>query len=613
MRGLAAILIVILLHLAQPAFAGVFTDVPSGHPACKAIETLVDKGIITGVSRDIFAGHRRVTRYELAMSLFRAMARLEEYVTEDSPAVTDQDLGNIEYLKSEFAEELFLMGLRVEISQNRKEGLREEVDQLRADIKSLAKTVKNSSERIKMNGDWLIRHTWKSHRDDHARNAFSGATAPGNSNNVLAESQIRLGFVARVDDNITVFSRLRLFNHDTDAVSAAQSLRGGAWGLNGINGLSKGDMLVDNAFVEIKRAFHKNDKFVLGRSTMHTGHGLLLNADFDAVRYSRDFSQSAVQIQYIYDRHRGSYKDDAAVEFRGVLNAGCSRSIKSGSCYANIFAQNNPDLMNRRFPGITRLGTAPGEQKNDRRRDFEAGYTGKFGREKSLTADIAVALTDYRAEIARPAAGRALDVDLKGMAGHAALAWQAHKAVSAKLAWNFANDEFVGAYALDLDRQYCDDFETPIEDIARGNNWFRNGLQNLSDLKFQVEYKPEGRHYFRVAADFISELKDQVRNDLSHHLAGNPNGVIPVGFITGDSAYDTFNNIGVADPEMRIISCEYRYQLHKNTHLRVGAVKCDFLGSAFRNSPGSLPVPAGRGLRGDFDYQMLWAEIFSRF
>ena len=611
MRNFLTILVFLFCFSVLSADAGVFSDIPSGHPTLAAIKNLAEKGIITGLNEKTFAGGRGVTRYEVAMAVFRTMARLEEQIAADIPAVSAEDLDRIDYLKNEFADELGLLGLRIELAQNRKELLREEVDRLRTDVRATEKAVKNTGEKVKMTGEWMTRHTWKTHREDHARSAF-GTARPGNSNNSLTESQIRLRMVAKIDENITMYTRFRLFNRGSDVVTAAPSARGGAFGSNGIGAQTVGDMQVDCAFLEVKKVFHENDWFLIGRSTLQTGHGLLLNADFDAVRYDRLHNKDTYMAQYIFDRHKGSYKDDGRVDFRGVANLGFSRKLQFSSYYANVFAQDNPDTINKRTANTVKYGTAAREMSHDRRRDLEIGYNGKFGKNRRLTADVAVALTDYRATIGKAAVGDK-DIDLRGIAGHTALAWKANKAISAKLAYNWGDDKFAGGYSLSLDRRYSDSPETNIEDLARGNNWFRNGLINMGDFKAQIEYQPEGKHYFRLAADFLRELKDRVGNDLSHYQAKNYNGVVPVGFSVTNSAYDNFNNIGIADPAMRLITFEYRYKLTKNTRLRVGAVKCNFTGDAFKGVGGARPVAAGRGFKGDYDYQMVWTEVFGRF
>ena len=269
MRHFLIIMAFLLFFPVLSADAGIFSDIPSGHPALESVKLLTEKGVITGLNEKTFtglnektfAGGRGVTRYELAMAVFRAMARLEEQISADCPAVSDEDLYRIDYLKNEFADELGLLGLRVELAQNRKELLREEIDRLRADIRTTEKAVKNTGEKVKMTGEWMTRHTWKTHREDHARSAF-GVARPGNSNNSLTESQIRLRMTAKVDENITMFTRFRLFNRGSDVVTAMPSARGGAFGTGGIGAQTTGDMQVDNAFLEIKRSFMMTTGFL---------------------------------------------------------------------------------------------------------------------------------------------------------------------------------------------------------------------------------------------------------------------------------------------------------------------------------------------------------------
>lgn len=607
--------IFLLLAMVCPMLvsAAVFSDVPAGHPALQAIEKLAAAGIVTGVDGRVFAGKRSISRYEMAMVVFRTMARLEEQITADSPAISQDALSQIDYLKNELVNELEMLGLRVEINQNRRQMLREEVDRLRDKVAALKKDLRDNGEKVALAGDWLTRHTWKSHRDDYAKNSFTGVARPGNSNNSLTETQVRIRSRIQIDDNVSLSTRFRIFNRGSDEVNGAQSQLGGAFGRNGIGGDTRGDFTVDAAYLEIKKVFHDDDWFLIGRSTAQNGHGLLLNADFDALRYNRLIGDRHLSAQYIFDRHRGSFRDDAAVDFRGVANLNFSRHFNGRDYYIGLYAQDEPDLLNRRRPGTINHGIAAGEQKSDGRRDMEMGFSGRFGGKKKLTADLAVALTDYTATINKPAAGSFSDVRLRGTTGLAALGWRAGRDFSARLAYSFADDEFAGAYALNLDRRYSDNIETNLEDIARGNDWFKNGLSNMGAMKFQTEYKPRGRHYFRVAVDYLRELKDYAVNDLSHRMAGNPDGVIPAGYMLANSAYDNFNNIGVADPKLQIINFEYRYRLTEHTRLRIGAVKCDFRGDAFKKVGGARPIAAGRGFKDDYDYKMIWVEIFNRF
>jgi len=136
----------------------------------------------------------------------------------------------------------------------------------------------------------------------------------------------------------------------------------------------------------------------------------------------------------------------------------------------------------------------------------------------------------------------------------------------------------------------------------------------MNAIKLQTEYRPaDSKHYFRIAANFLDEIKDYATNDFTHHLAGNTNGIIPAGFVRENSDYDNFNSVGIPDPKMMILNLEYCYQLAKNTRLRLGYVNCTFDGTARKAVGAVQPVKSGRGLFDDFDYNMFWSEIYSRF
>lgn len=88
-----------------------------------------------------------------------------------------------------------------------------------------------------------------------------------------------------------------------------------------------------------------------------------------------------------------------------------------------------------------------------------------------------------------------------------------------------------------------------------------------------------------------------------------------------NTAYDKWNNLGIADPKAFVLTFEYIYQLAANTRLRVGYTQFDFSGDATKagwtaNGVANAAVPgvtAGRGLNNDYDYKMFWTEIYSKF
>lgn len=63
---------------ASAATAGPFSDVPAGHWAYDALEQLSEAGLVDGYPSGFFSVSRRLTRYEVALSVVRALERLAE-------------------------------------------------------------------------------------------------------------------------------------------------------------------------------------------------------------------------------------------------------------------------------------------------------------------------------------------------------------------------------------------------------------------------------------------------------------------------------------------------------------------------------------------------------
>src|SRR5690625_1860264 len=84
--------------------AAPFDDVPAGHWAYEALEQLSSVGLIDGYPTGFFSGNRRLTRYEMALSLAGALERLtaaggfspaesdEMYLEELVAAYNEQDV-----------------------------------------------------------------------------------------------------------------------------------------------------------------------------------------------------------------------------------------------------------------------------------------------------------------------------------------------------------------------------------------------------------------------------------------------------------------------------------------------------------------------------------------
>lgn len=68
-----SVLIVLLISLTCSVFAEVPSDVPQNHWAYEAVELLIKEGIIKGYPDGTFKGNQTLTRYELAMIIYRLL------------------------------------------------------------------------------------------------------------------------------------------------------------------------------------------------------------------------------------------------------------------------------------------------------------------------------------------------------------------------------------------------------------------------------------------------------------------------------------------------------------------------------------------------------------
>jgi len=627
------------------ASANPFSDVPFSHWSYDAVNKLAAKGILQGYPDGRFKGNQTVTRYALAMVTAKMLANVEQMLESGigTNLVTKADLQTLEKLTVEFADELALLGVKVTALEDDMQVVKEDVSMLKKDVEGIKDYMaKGGMEKVKLSGDMLVRHTSLSHKNDWAVSQF-GAARSGNSDNALTESQIRFQFKANIDENITAVARWSVFAKNLDNVNGGQSHAltptvGGAFGSAGIGANTTTDNVVDLAYLQIKDMFRFGGDFTFGRNFYTHGHALLLNDYVDAIRYYKRSGDVDVVFQTIYDRHQGRYTDDAAVDFRNVWNLNLGTKYRDHDLYMGLYMQDEPARfvnMTDNFgaficanPALNKTSTvAAAAQTSDSRWDVEFGSKGPIGNNGHWDYDLGFAYTNYEIDVDNNAATAAapwISPEMQGWMGHVAVKWDSKKEWAAKLAFTFADDESMGSIALDNDQRYQDGIETPYEDISRGNSYFRNGLFNMSNLKLQAEYRPrDSKHYFRLAGDMLDEMKDTVGNDLTRYINGSANQANHL--LAGqtsktNTAYDRWNNFMTADARATVLTFEYRYQLAENTKIRVGFTSFDMTGDALKANwvngaavAGTNAISAGRGLANDYDYNMLWAEIFSKF
>ena len=625
MKRLSILLVAAMVLTTVVATANPFSDVPFSHWSYDAVNKLAARGILQGYPDGTFKGNQAVTRYALAMVTAKMLANVEQMMESGigTNLVTRSDLHTLEKLTVEFADELALLGVKVTALEDDMQVVKEDVSMLKRDVAGIKDYMaRGGMDNVKLSGDMLVRHTNLIRRND-----------PQNDN-VLTESQIRLQFRANIDENITAVARWNMFERampDVANAGSAFTRNAGAFGQGRIGTLSESDNTIDLAYLHIRDMFRFGGDFTFGRNFYSHGHGLLLNDYVDAIRYYKRSGDVDVVFQAIYDRHEGNYKDQGSeVDFRNVWNLDLQTKYRDHDLYLGFYMQDEPNLMEK-LDGILNVdltvpalvntvpalgNTDPGQMKEDKRWDVEFGSRGPIGHSGHWDYDLGLVYTNYEASIVNDTTTNPwINPSMEGWMGHAAVKWDSKREWAAKLAYTWADDESIGALALDNDQRYQDGIETPYEDISRGNTWFDNGLMNMTNLKLQVEYRPrDTRHYFRVAGDWLAENNQTTSNDLARYVAGEGRRD---DYTTSavNSVYDRWNNFLLADPSATVFTFEYRYQLAENTRIRVGYTMFDFDGKVDRNVSGVVGDNSGRNLSGmgDYDYNMFWTEIYSRF
>ncbi len=639
MKRFTLFVLAALLLSSAAVMAAPFSDVPASHWAFDAINKLSDKGIVQGFPDGKFKGNKGLTRFDLAMVTAKMLAHVEQMFESGvgTNLVTKTDLQTLEKLTVEFADELALLGVKVTSLEDDMQVVKEDVSFLKKDVEGVKDYIaKGGLEKVKLGGDMLVRHTNIIHKHDWLTNPLNNTLNPraGNSDNSLTESMIGITFNANIDENISAFVYWAMLDYHTTGVNAGKSPFNSAFGAGAIGGNKTSDNTVYQAYLEVKDMFRFGGDFVFGRNLYAHNHALLLNNYIDVIRYSKKIGSVNMTLQTIFDRHQGSYKDDAAVDFRGVWNLDLNTDYRKHNLYLGLYGQDEPNLIGQGritplftapvaafLAGPVALGnTAAGQQTSDKRWDVEFGSKGPLGSCGHFSYDLGFVYTHYEADLfntpADVALGSWINPEMNGWMGHGAVKWDSKKHWAAKIAGTFADDESVGAISINNDMRYMDAAETPYEDIARGNNYFDSGLVNMYNLKLQTEYRPNNtKHYFRLAGDFLGEMKDKVDNDMTRHLNGQGyvSNAAAVPADKSNTAYDSYNSLGIADPEATVITFEYRYQLTDNTRIRVGYTSFDLLGDAQRKTTTVNKISAGRGLNNDYDYHMFWTEIYTLY
>ncbi len=134
--GWAAGLLLLVVWLAfapvlfgQTDGANPFRDVPKDHWSVKAIEKLVQNGLIEGFPDGTFKGTKVITRYDLALHVARILAKLDD-LEATGTGVSPDDAVTISRLTNEYKAELDLLGVKVDRLEKRLLDVEKKADEL---------------------------------------------------------------------------------------------------------------------------------------------------------------------------------------------------------------------------------------------------------------------------------------------------------------------------------------------------------------------------------------------------------------------------------------------------------------------------------------------------
>jgi len=275
------ILIVVFAFLATAigtAFAGPFSDVPKKHWAYEAVNTLAAKGLLEGYADGKFKGNKAMTRYEMALVIARLIDK----------KFGGADLETLQKLTIEFADELALLGVKVQALEEEVKVIRGDMDAAKTDIDMLKK---GGLGKIKLSVEDRIRFE---------ENKYKPATAVA-ANSSRFVNRFRLNMKANIDDNVTGFFSFQ------DSTVHGTAVQNNAFG--GLNTITAGDTARDLflGYIDIKQFGGGNiiDNFRIGRQTFTLGKGFVLDNEIDGLLMKKNYRGTNVAVGFFDTRTSG--------------------------------------------------------------------------------------------------------------------------------------------------------------------------------------------------------------------------------------------------------------------------------------------------------------------
>ena len=245
------------------AFAGPFSDVPRSHWAYEAVHTLAAKGLLEGYADGKFKGAKAMTRYEMALMVARLIDK----------KFGGTDFDTLQKLTVEFADELALLGVKVQALEEEVKVVRNDVDVLKSDVDMLKK---GGMGKIKLTIEDRIRF-----EENKYKSLNAGVADRGNSRFV---NRLRMNIKGNIDDNVSTFISLQ------DSTIHGIGVQNNP--TNGGNNLTNGDTNRDLylGYIDIKNfGGEVIDNARIGRMTLTIGKAFIFDDEVDGIMLKKHY------------------------------------------------------------------------------------------------------------------------------------------------------------------------------------------------------------------------------------------------------------------------------------------------------------------------------------
>ncbi len=450
------------------AFAGPFSDVPQGHWAFDAINSLTEKGILKGYEDGTFGGNKVVSRYHLAVVISRMLASIEQ----KPETVSRADLKVVERLTMEFADELSLMNISVKSLEKELYGIKKDVSNLKTDVKKLKDFIKNGgNDNVKISGEVLVRNY--------------GYEVKNNVHRHKTESMFKIHLDTRISDKISAHASWNLIEDVNN--------NPGVRNPNEWDGRNKNTGNVEVAYLKLKNTLNSNETIKIGRDWYSHGHGLVVHDFMDAISFSKPVKNADLAFNLFFDRNNTLNQKD----YLNIWNINIDYYYRNQKLYLGFYYNSRDWAYNARVPNKLN------NDKNAKDFRIEMGASGTIGKKTSgLTYELASVYNKSKTFWKNPN-DRKIDID--GWLTHVSVKYDKNKDFNLKLAYNYASDESLANIKRnDFNSQFMRK-ETPFDDLSL---LISNGfLNNIKNYKAQVGFrlKNKNKHSFRFAYDKIQE------------------------------------------------------------------------------------------------------------